>query len=276
MSGPVFDKNFDPMGDLTLKMAEELEPTLDDDNIEEDVKAVNIVIEEKTAPPRPVNEIFQTKQSVKEDKMEDTTGLETEDRPPPKPKKARKKRKPMTEAQLAKLAEARAKSLATRRAKAQAKKEKIEAARVARALKKKQEKEDKLDEEALKNYRTTKNGIPLKEIEEDFHSAKKVKFQEPVNVFNDFDRFCSFMDRYDERKRKKHTTSRQPHPNQKIPERQRPRPPVQQNNRNPQFRTTGGARTKPPDDFSPYSLLKSGRNSVFGRSGMNGNGNLGW
>jgi hypothetical protein len=271
MSGPVFDKNYDPMGDLTLKMAEELEPSLDDDNIEEDVKAVRMVIEEKAPEPRPVNEIFETK-SVQKDRMEDTTGLENDDTPPPKPKKQRKKRKPMSEAQLAKLAEARAKSLSTRRAKAKAKKDKIEAERVARALKKKQEKEDKLDEEALKNYQTTKNGIPLKPPS----PKKRVKFQEPANVFEDFDKFCNFMDRYDERKKKKHTTSRQPHPNQKIPERQRPRPPVQQNNRNPQFRTTGGARNKPPDDFSPYSLLKSGRGSVFGRSGMNGNGRSGW
>tara|TARA_R110002167_G_scaffold203671_1_gene407621 strand:+ start:364 stop:1206 length:843 start_codon:yes stop_codon:yes gene_type:complete len=280
MSGPVFDKNLDPLGDLTLKMTNDLEPELDDDNIEPNVESVEEAYESPQTTP--VENIFVKKEkkrleAIKETPMEDTLQMENLVGDRGKDKKKRKKRT-MTPAALEKLAAARQKSLATRKAKAAVKREKIEAERVSRALKRRADKQELLDKQALNKYEMTKNQIPIERENVKIKAVERVKAQpqQATNVFGDFDMFCNYMERYDERKRKKHTTSSNPHPNQKIPERQRPRPPVQQANRNPQFRTTGGARNKPPADFSPYSLLKSGRGSVFGRSGMNGGNNTGW
>ena len=280
MSGPVFDKNLDPLGDLTLKMTPDLEPELDDDNIEPNVESVEEAYESPQTTP--VENIFVKKEkkrleAIKETPMEDTLQMENLVGDRGKDKKKRKKRT-MTPAALEKLAAARQKSLATRKAKAAVKREKIETERVSRALKRRADKQELLDKQALNKYEMTKNQIPIERENVKIKAVERVKAQpqQATNVFGDFDMFCNYMERYDERKRKKHTTSSNPHPNQKIPERQRPRPPVQQANRNPQFRTTGGARNKPPADFSPYSLLKSGRGSVFGRSGMNGGNNTGW
>ena len=283
MSGPVFDKNLDPLGDLTLKMTPDLEMEIDDDNIEPNVESVEEAYESPQTTP--VENIFVKKEkkrleAIKETPMEDTLQMENLVGDRGKDKKKRKKRT-MTPAALEKLAAARQKSLATRKAKAAVKREKIEAERVSRALKRRADKQELLDKQALNKYEMTKNQIPIQAQQTENVKIKavervKAQPQQATNVFGDFDMFCNYMERYDERKRKKHTTSSNPHPNQKIPERQRPRPPVQQANRNPQFRTTGGARNKPPADFSPYSLLKSGRGSVFGRSGMNGSNNTGW
>ena len=279
MSGPVFDKNLDPLGDLTLKMTPDLEPELDDDNIEPNVESVEEAYESPQTTP--VENIFVKKEKkrlegIKETPMEDTLELERVVGDRGKDKKKRKKRT-MTPAALEKLAAAREKSLTTRRAKAKIKKDAVEADRIARALKRRADKQELLDKQALNKYEMTRNQIPIENVKIQPRVAALKKEHAPVaNVFGDFDMFCNYMERYDERKRKKHTTSSNPHPNQKIPERQRPRPPVQQTQRNPQFRTTGGARNKPPADFSPYSLLKSGRGSVFGRSGMNGGNNSGW
>jgi hypothetical protein len=281
MSGPVFDKNLDPLGDLTLKMTPDLEPELDDDNIEPNVESVETAYESPQTTS--VENIFVKKEkkrleAIKETPMEDTLQMENLVGDRGKDKKKRKKRT-MTPAALEKLAAARQKSLATRKAKAAVKREKIETERVSRALKRRADKQELLDKQALNKYEMTKNQIPIENVK--IKAVERVRAtaaapQQATNVFGDFDMFCNYMERYDERKRKKHTTSSNPHPNQKIPERQRPRPPVQQTQRNPQFRTTGGARNKPPADFSPYSLLKSGRGSVFGRSGMNGGNNSGW
>ena len=278
MSGPVFDKNLDPLGDLTLKMTPDLEMEIDDDNIEPNVESVEEAYESPQTTP--VENIFVKKEkkrleAIKETPMEDTLQMENLVGDRGKDKKKRKKRT-MTPAALEKLAAARQKSLATRKAKAAVKREKIEAERVSRALKRRADKQELLDKQALNKYEMTKNQIPIENVKIKAVERVKAQPQQATNVFGDFDMFCNYMERYDERKRKKHTTSSNPHPNQKIPERQRPRPPVQQANRNPQFRTTGGARNKPPADFSPYSLLKSGRGSVFGRSGMNGGNNTGW
>ena len=270
MSGPVFDKNLDPLGDLTLKMTPDLEPELDDDNIEPNVESVEEAYESPQTTP--VENIFVKKEkkrleAIKETPMEDTLQMENLVGDRGKDKKKRKKRT-MTPAALEKLAAARQKSLATRKAKAAVKREKIETERVSRALKRRADKQELLDKQALNKYEMTKNQIPIERENVKIKAVERVKAQpqQATNVFGDFDMFCNYMERYDERKRKKHTTSSNPHPNQKIPERQRPRPPVQQTQRNPQFRT----------DFSPYSLLKSGRGSVFGRSGMNGGNNTGW
>ena len=271
MSGPVFDKRLDPLGDLTLKMVDAMpEIEINDDDIEADVASVEEAYESPQTTP--VENIFVKKEkkrleSIKETPMEDTLQMENLVGDRGKDKKKRKKRT-MTPAALEKLAAARAKSLETRRAKAALKKEKIETERVSRALKRRQDKQDLLDKQALNKYEMTKNQIPIERTENVKIKAVE-RCKTPVqasNVFGDFDTFCNYMERWDERKRKKHTTSSQPHPNQKIPERQRPRPLVQPVNRNP--------RT-PPADFSPYSLLKSGRGSVFGRSGMNNQHN-GW
>ena len=282
MSGPVFDKDLDPMGDLTLKMTEELEPEeiINTDDIEGDVESVEASYE---APPeRPVDEIFVKKNkkvkiqepAVKPDKLEeDWSESITNDEPPRirgergKDKKKRKKRV-MTPAALEKLKIAREKSLATRRAKAAAKKKAKEDARATAALEK-------------RRARAPKENVKLEVIKEETQfKMDDIPKQKPANVFDDFDKFCSFMDRYDERRKKKHSTSRQPHPNQKIPERHRPRAPIRPTNRNPQFRQTGGhrARSPPPADFSPYSLLKRGRTlNSHRRNGMNGGwDNNGW
>jgi len=270
MSGPVFDSKHDPLGDLTLKMTEELEPDLDIDNIQPDVESVEETI--KATETTPVNEIFVKRTPMVND-LETITEIGPQSVGDRGVDKKKRKKRTMTPASLEKLAAARAKSLATRRAKAAEKKAAAEEVRVTRALKKRQATQDRKDALALAEYEKTKNGIPVNAVVVE-NVKLQVKNKPPANVFDDFDKFCNYMDRYDERKRKNHTTSKQPHPNQKIPERQRPRPPVQNTQRNPQFRTN--RPTKQPDDFSPYSLLKSGRSSVFGRSGMNGNNNTGW
>ena len=143
MSGKLFDKTSDPMSDLTLKMTEELKP-----EIIEDVPNM----EEEKAKPREVENIFVVRkqaQGIKKDVMEDPLpdmGIESivndEDIPRiqgerGKDKKPRKKRV-MTPEALEKLAKAREKSLANRRAKSAAKKAATEDARVKRAKKKRQ------------------------------------------------------------------------------------------------------------------------------------------
>ncbi len=106
-------------------------------------------------------------------------------------KKPRKKRV-MSDAQKEKLAKARQKSLEVRRAKARAK-----------YAEKKKKKEEKV----------TSDPIPI-----------------PVNIPKDnmenFDKFCEYMERYEQRKMKKVSFSQDPHPNKIIPTAQKPRPPV--------------------------------------------------
>lgn len=283
MSQPIFDRNHDPLGDLTLKMTDDLEPEDDmttptirnvDDNIEPNVASVEKEIIQEPEK-KPMEAMFVTrknkkvtiKEGVKEDKpSEDWVESITHDKPKKirgergKDKAPRKKRV-MTPEALEKLKLAREKSLAKRRATAAAKKAKKEELRVAKA-------EAKIEARQAKKPQVNRVLQTIKEKEA------------PVNVFNDFDKFCSFMDRYDERKKKTHSTSRQPHPNKKMPERERPRPPVQAAPRNATFSQNGRRHNKspPPGNFSPYSLLKSGRRSVFGNGGMNNSGgyNNGW
>tara|TARA_R110000744_G_scaffold81700_3_gene160410 strand:+ start:764 stop:1582 length:819 start_codon:yes stop_codon:yes gene_type:complete len=271
MSGKLFDKTSDPMSDLTLKMTEELKP-----EIIEDVPNM----EEEKATPREVENIFVVRkqaQGIKKDVMEDPLpdmGIESivndEDIPRiqgerGKDKKPRKKRV-MTPEALEKLAKAREKSLANRRAKSAAKKAATEDARVKRAKKKRQIR--------------AATPLPLSPVSENIKIPfKTIKQQEaklptkPVNVFNDFDNFCDFMERYDERKKKKHSTSNQPHPNKRMPDQHRPRPPITPVERVPVHR--GGSRrtsSPPAGNFSPYSLLKRG-NSQFGKGTNNYGGN---
>jgi hypothetical protein len=106
-------------------------------------------------------------------------------------KKPRKKRV-MTDAQKEKLAKARQKSLEVRRAKARAK---------------------YADKKKKKDEKVTSDPIPI-----------------PVNIPKDnmknFDKFCEYMERYEQRKMKKVSFSQDPHPNKIIPTAQKPRPPV--------------------------------------------------
>jgi len=199
MSGKLFDKTNDPMSDLTLKMTEELKPEIIERK-EEDVPN----LEEEKAKPREVENIFvvrkqaQKDEGVKQDVMEDPLpdmGIESivndEDIPRiqgerGKDKKPRKKRVMSAEA-LENLAKAREKSLANRRAKSAAKKAATEDARVKRAKKKRQIR--------------AATPLPLNPISENIKIPFKTIQQEakkPANVFNDFDNFCDFMERYDE------------------------------------------------------------------------------
>lgn len=220
-----------------------------------------------------VNEMFVTKKKAKKEVVLEgiTEDVEEAYEVPPPVKirgergkdKVKRKKRVMTQAALDGLKRAREKSLATRKANKAKKLAEKEAKRVAVA-------ESKV---AARTPQNVKMEVRHKQVE----IIKKA--DTPANVFNDFDKFCSFMDRYDERKKKNHSTDKKPHPNQKIPERQRPRPPVQQQQRNPTFSQNGRRANKspPPSNFSPYSLLKSGRNSVFGNGGMNnGYNNNGW
>tara|TARA_R100000773_G_C4219094_1_gene117632 strand:- start:563 stop:1408 length:846 start_codon:yes stop_codon:yes gene_type:complete len=157
-------------------------------------------------------------------------------------KKPRKKRV-MTEKQKENLRKAREKSLAVRRAKKEAK---------------------------LKNKKVVK-----KENEKIYSSTENTKIKTqpqpipksvaPTPVIQQpqmsFDYFCNLMDRYEERKMKKHTTSQEPHPNKKIPHTQKPRPPIQKVQRKaPIVR-------EPPTNFNAYDILqnrRNGSNSLFG------------
>lgn len=157
-------------------------------------------------------------------------------------KKPRKKRV-MTEKQKENLRKAREKSLAVRRAKKAAK------------LKEKQDKVKAPD----KIYSSTEN-TKIKSQPRDIPkpvAPTPVKMQTPMS----FDYFCNLMDRYEERKLKKHTTSREPHPNKVIPHTQKPRPPIQKVQRKaPVVR-------EPPTNFNAYDILqnrRNGSNSLFG------------
>jgi hypothetical protein len=114
-------------------------------------------------------------------------------------KKPRKKRI-MSETQKEKLAEARKKSLEVRRMKAAEKYQKMKA-----------QKEQKKSEPIP---------IPKKEV---------------INPIGNFDQFCDFMERYEQRKMKSHIISQDPHPNKIIPEQQKPRPPIQKRQQPPRY-----------------------------------------
>ena len=145
-------------------------------------------------------------------------------------KKPRKKRV-MTDKQKENLKKAREKSLAVRRAK--------KAAKVAK----------------------------LKPIKEE------VKVQPlamppptpPIPIQNQapmsYEYFANMMDKYENRKKKKHTTTAEPHPNKVIPHQEKPRPPIQKVQRN-----AVNVR-QPPSSFDPYPILNnnsSGNKSLFG------------
>ena len=156
---------------------------------EEHVKMeIKNVVEE--IPEEPVNsEMVFGKPGVSKDKMvneslpvpEEGNAVKKGQGKRGKDKKKRKK-KVMSEAQLASLAKGRAASLAKRQAKAQAKSEPKSAP------------------------------IPI--------IAPPVKAQAL-----DYSTFSNYMDMYEEKKKKKYSTSTQPHPNKVINERHRPTPP---------------------------------------------------
>jgi len=136
-------------------------------------------------------------------------------------KKPRKKRV-LTDKQKENLKKAREKSLAVRRAK-----------KAAKATNKQKPKS-----EPIKEMPKPTAPIPIQQ-------------QAPMS----FDHFCNLMDRYEDRNKKKHATTREPHPNKKIPYTEKPRPPIQKVQRN-EVKVR-----QPPTNFDPYSILNNNRNS---------------
>jgi len=69
------------------------------------------------------------------------------------------------------------------------------------------------------------------------------------------------MDKYENRRMKKHTTTAEPHPNKIIPHQEKPRPPVQRvQRREVKVR-------EPPSSFDPYAILnnnRGGNKTLFG------------
>ena len=144
-------------------------------------------------------------------------------------KKPRKKRV-MTEKQKENLKKAREKSLAVRRAKKAAKAAKLK---------------------------------PIKE-EGKIEPVQMAKPTAPIPIINQapmsYEYFADMMDKYENRKKKKHTSSAEPHPNKIIPHQEKPRPPIQKVQRNVTVR-------QPPSSFDPYAILNnnsSGNKSLFG------------
>jgi len=288
--GKTFDKDFNPMPDFTLKVDEDLESCALDNTEPNEEEIEELIVDD--IPKREVDDIFLSKRKRKEknekilsagvSQDKENPGIKQIIEEIPKPKKMHgergKDRKPrkkrvMTDKQREALAKGRERSLAIRRAKAAEKKKKAEDAKKERSRARQeayaQKKANKklVQDDLIERNTPISKPIPIKSKE-----TKKT----PTNVFNDFDQFCGFMDRYEDYKRKKHSTNRQPHPNKKINYQDRPRAPVRREPRTIQQQrhpTPGGRRIKKeplPTDFSPYALLKSGRTSVF-QGGMGGN-----
>ena len=234
MSGKVFDKNYDALPDLELKVdpSRMVEPKTP---VEE--KDPGKVLKQHTA-----SQIFVMRQKEKTEETlrksegtgiqeeKDLTNIKTEIEPEPVltnrgkrgvDKKPRKKRE-MTEKQRETLRLAREKSVAVRRAKKEAK-----LAAMPSPVEPK-------PEPKLQNAPVTA----------------------PVTAPMAFDHFCSLMDRYEDRKKKRHSTSKEPHPNKIIEHQHKPRPPVQKVERAPQQ----------PSMMDAYNILRQGgrNSSLFG------------
>lgn len=191
----------DPLADITdlsIKPMEELEGTnrqMDEDEEllepKEDVTAKDVF---KKYQRKPQNIKLETIEE-KPDKLENNTGLDLpEDKMRGQRGKDKKKRKKkvLTQSQLDGLAKGRAKSIATR----------------------KRNKEAKLE-------RRTKAVS---------HLDNTPKMEAPrKNTKLDYDTFSNYMDMYEEkRSKKKHSNTKEPHPNKAIPTRMRPIPPTSQ------------------------------------------------
>jgi len=176
----------DPLADLAIKPMEEIE------------EEVEIIQQEIQEPPVGANDVFGKdfkkknikleKKEIKEDEIKDNlpNSLQTELKEVPQRRrgkdKVKRKKKVMSQSQLDALARGRAKSLATRQAKAAGKKK-----------------------------------------------AEKPKMAAPQkNTKLSYDDFSNYMDMYEEKRKKKHSTSKEPHPNKIINPRHRPLAPPSQ------------------------------------------------
>tara|TARA_R110001592_G_scaffold184578_3_gene428345 strand:- start:1050 stop:1868 length:819 start_codon:yes stop_codon:yes gene_type:complete len=267
MSGKVFDTEISGLPDLELKIdpAQMVEPTTDQKEGDE-----LILPEEKEVNPYSMktSEIFvmrkkemkkkKEKQEVErniklevipedgiiEEKEIDDLQFKMDEEVKTKrgkrgnDKKPRKKRV-MTDKQKENLRKAREKSLAVRRAKKAAK-----------------------QEEKNKNKKISNSHI-LRNENKIVKEVSQPKDIPRIPVANSapmsFDYFCDLMDRYENRKAKKHSTTREPHPNKIIPHQAKPRPPIQKVQRNQ-------VKVNPPHpiEFDPYTILQKRQGSLFG------------
>lgn len=266
MSGPVFDENVSGLPDLELKIDPALMVKADQTTDQKEGDEL-VLPDEPNTPTNPysmkTSEIFvmRKKQMMKKklEKIDENVRIEIEepddgiskevendelqfkmDEEPPKTKRGKRgndkkprKKRVMTEKQKENLRKAREKSLAVRRAK---------------------------KAEKMKNKKISKSHILTEEKEDVKVMAKPVPIpsvaqQAPMS----FDYFCDLMDRYEDRNKKKHSTTQEPHPNKKIPHQAKPRPPVQKVQRN-----IVNVRQPPPDNFDPYSILQNRKGSLFG------------
>lgn len=269
MSGhkPVFDDSIDGMPDLTLEedpekliqlsKDQQAGKQLDLEDIEDDPKNVKhfnakdiFVMRQKKNKKEMERKIEEEEDKllddgVQEEQNRDNINMEITEptdthpqgevdtkkpayRKRGKDKKPRKK-KVMTEKQKAALKKAREKSLQVRRAKA--------------AAKKKAKEEDYLARQPKAPPKPTQP-IPI-------------PVQQPIQPPRmEFDHFCSLMDRYEARKKKQIDTTPAPHPNKKIAQQHRPRPPIQKNKRqNVKLTPTADSLTE-NGSFSAYSILQ--------------------
>lgn len=171
----------DPLADLAIKPMEEIE------------EQVEVIQQEIQEPPVGATDVFGKefkkknikleKKEIVKDEIKDNlpNSLQTiEEEVPQKRRgkdKVKRKKKVMSQSQLDALARGRAKSLATRQAKAAGK---------------------------------TKKAEPIK-----MPAPEK-------NTKLDYDTFSNYMDMYEEKRKKKHSTSKNPHPNRVINQRHRP------------------------------------------------------
>ena len=269
MSGhkPVFDDSIDGMPDLTLeedpdKLIElskdqQAGKQLDLEDIEDDAKNIKhfnakdiFVMRQKKKKREMERKIEEEEEAplddgVQKEQNRDNINMEIQEQAETHPdnepdskkpafrkrgkdKKPRKK-KVMTEKQKEALKKAREKSLQVRRAKA--------------AARKKAKEEEYLSRQPKAPPKPTAP-IPI---------PNPKPIQAPQMQF---EHFCSLMDRYEARKKKQVDTTPAPHPNKKIAQQHRPRPPIQKNKRqNVKLTPTADSLTQ-SGSFSAYDILQ--------------------
>lgn len=278
--GKVFDENISGLPDLTIEVEPEKmigETMVDEDDIiledevdERFMKPSEIfVMRQKKKQQKKFNEnnLERKMENIKineenkiiEQKKDENIGISkevsktnidleiNEDKPVKKTrgkrgkdKKVRKKRE-MTDERKQQLAEARARSLQVRRAKAEAK----------------------------KSNKITKKEDTIKSEPVPIPPPRVAQLKSQMS----FDYFCDLMDKYEERKRKKVSVSHEPHPNKKIPHHQKPRPPIQKvqrakhtppqsTRRNANVKRENVKITPQLESFSAYSILKNQRKNI--------------
>ena len=218
MSQNRLPKYKDPLADiadLSIKPMAELEETnrnIDEDEEmlepKEDVSAKDVFKKYQKEKTPPKN----VKMEVVEDTLENNTDLDIpEDKMRGQRGKDKKKRKKkvLTQSQLDGLAKGRLKSMETR----------------------------KRNKEARASKKKTNS-----------HLDNTPQMEAPKkNTKLDYDTFSNYMDMYEEKRKKKHSNTKEPHPNKAIPNRMRPIPPTSQPRRIPRAKKvanwTGHAST---------------------------------